>query len=206
MSDLYIATLAEMKAEVGIDDTVDDAVLTIWLLGLQGRFDARCNRKFLYSASETEYFDGGFRDLLVKRWPIDSVASIHVDADQDWEDDSELESDDYLINNRRGCIVYGVGSYAWPEGFQNVRVVYAGGFVKSDGSAAPNVDDEQLDTIRGLFFYQAGYEWRNRDTLGITQINQAGVSKQAAPAIALALKGMTLLSVVEQGLQPFSRF
>jgi hypothetical protein len=36
--------------------------------------------------------------------------------------------------------VYGYGSSPWPDGVQNIRVIYSGGFVKSDGTAATPYD------------------------------------------------------------------
>jgi len=202
---LYIATLAEVKADLGIEHTDYDAVLTEWMEGLQGRFDSFCNRVLLYSASETEYFNGGGSSLLLRRWPIESISSIIVDADQEWDADDALDSDDYRLNYRRGRIVYGTGTYKWPAGFQNIRVVYAGGFVKSDGSACTYVDATELDALRRAFFMQFGFEWRNRETLGVTQFSRDGASRQVGAGVALALKEKTLMPEVASTLTPFMR-
>ena len=202
---LYIATLAELKTMLGITDTGDDSAITQMAVAIQGRFDSHCRRQFLYAASQTEYLDGGVSELLVHRWPIASIASIIVDIDQAWSTDDALASTDYRLNMKRGKIVYGTGTYPWPEGFQNIRVVYAGGFVKSDGTAADHVEAGDLETLRRGFLMQVGYEWRNKEILGITQISQNGASVQAGAGVALALKGMTLMPEVELTLQPLKR-
>jgi len=202
---LYIMTLAEAKSILGITDTVDDATLTIWLSGLQGRFDQHCRRAFLYGENVTEYFDGGVTELLARRYPIDSVSSIIVDQDQAWSADEALDSADYVLNAVRGRVYYGTGKLPWPSGVQNIRMIYDGGFVKSDGTAATNVEDAELEALRRCFMLQANYEWRNRKILGISQVSQQGATVHQGAQVPLALKQMTLLPEVESGLQPFVR-
>jgi len=204
---LYIATLDEIKTVVGISDSTDDSLLNLWLTALQGRFETRCGRGLLYTSGVTELFDGGKSSLYPYRSPIDSVTTIHVSTDQEWDADSLLEIDDYRIDYDRGRIVYGTsGLYSWPSGLQNIRVVYAGGLIKSDQSAAPNAKDENVNALRDAYFYQAAYEWRNRERLGLADVSQNGVSVQAGSQPSLAKKGMTFLPVVEMALQRLTKF
>jgi hypothetical protein len=91
---LYIATLAEMKHELGISDSQDDMALTRAMEGLQGRLDGFLNRG-LASASQTEQiFDGDVLSLFVRSFPIESVSEIIVDQDQDWLATDVLDSED----------------------------------------------------------------------------------------------------------------
>lgn len=183
---LYIATLAEVKADLAIADTTDDAVLTRWLEGLQGRFDACCGRRFLYSSEETEILDGGVKSLFVRRWPIASMSAVAIDVDQDWTDeDNVLDSDDYIVEHRRGALLYGRGFAPWPEGRQCIRLVYAGGFVTNLGAAASYVDAYELQTLKRAFLMQGEFEWRNRRTLGLSQVSQNGTALSIAPAALL---------------------
>jgi len=196
---LYIMTLAEMKGALGIQDTRDDALLTLWMEGLQGRFDLACRRKFLYAAAAEETFDGGVSELLVKRFPIDAVASVTLDGDALSED-----ADDYTVDRQRGAIAFGIGVWPWPEGMQTIAVRYAGGFVKSDGTAAPLTDETDLSWLRRAMLMQGTYEWRNRETLGLASVGARGVNVQAAAGVALA--GQTLLPEVETVLAPLKRW
>lgn len=202
---LYIATLAEIKADLGITDADDDLTLQRWLLGLQGRFDTHCRRTFLYQAVETEIFDGGAASLYMRRWPITGVHSIKIDADQDWDAAAALSSADYVVAPRRGRIVYGRGTGNWPDGAQNIQVVYAGGFVKSDGTAAAYVDEGDLQALKRAFAMQASYEWRNRRTLGMAAVSAQGVNVQQSAGGMLSMAGQTLLPEVESALKPLVR-
>ena len=204
---LYINTIAEIKADLGIGDTTDDAVLTRWLEGLQGRIASHCGRAFLEESGRVEIFDGGYTSLLVHAWPIESVSGIVIAADQDWTDaDSALDSDDYLVNYRRGAILYGRGTSRWPGGRQLIRVTYTGGLVAADGTAASSyVETRHLQALKRAFMMQGEFEWRQRTTLGLSQISMAGASIQQGPQVTLALKGTTLVPEVQTTLHPLMR-
>jgi hypothetical protein len=178
---LYIVTLAEMKAELGLSDTADDAVLTRWMNGLQGRFDDECGRGLLRSADLEEILDGGESFLFLSRFPVESVASVHVAADQDWSDANRLAASDYILNKGRGRLMpAGIGAQ-WPQGAQNIRVVYTGGFVACDGTPAAG-QSAMPETIRRAFVMQLGFEWRNRLELGKSSVAVQGQSVQIAEA------------------------
>lgn len=179
---LYIATLAEVKGDLGIEDAKDDAVLTRHLEGLQGRLDAHCNRYFLQGSDVAENHDGGARWLLVKRWPIATVAHVYVDTDQEWNAASELETDEYRIDAVRGRLGYGTGDEAWPAGMQNIRVVYTGGFFTSAGAACSGVEEGDRQAVKGAYLLQAGFEWRHRTRLGEESVSAGGATVSLAPA------------------------
>lgn len=179
---LYIVTLAQMKLELGITDPEMDAQVTSLLEGIQGAFASHCRRTFLYSSSIEQIFDGGEVWLLARAFPIDFVASIDVDEDQSWTADSLLASTDYRISKPRGRISYGVDNEAWPDGVQNIRVVYSGGLVQADGSAAPGAEAEHVDSLRRAVRMQAAFEFRNRLSLGNQSVSAQGTSVSLAPA------------------------
>ena|GEM_PF-3294540 len=204
---LYIRTLDQMKGELGISSDDSDTELTAWLEGLQGRFDTHCRRIFLEQTSRVEIHDGGYSSLFVEAWPIESVSEILIDSDQDWSDpDNTLDSDDYLVANKRGMILYSRGNYRWPRGRLSIRTTYTGGLIASDGTAANSyVEYGHRQTLIRAFIMQAGFEWRNRETLGIMQISASGMAKQVGAGVALALKGVTLMPEVQTALQPLVR-
>jgi hypothetical protein len=140
------------------------------------------NRTLLRGVDVEELFDGGGRTILLGRWPVETIASVHVDDDQEWDADSLLESTDYRLNKTRGRLVYGSdGSVNWPDGVQNIRVVYTGGYVAA-GSTAGTGQTAMPDAIRRAFRLQAGYEWRNRTHLGQQSVSAQGVNISLAPA------------------------
>ena len=175
---LYIVTLDEMKAILGIKDIEEDAQVTALLEGLQGRFDSECNRSFLYATGISESFDGGAMWLLPKRFPIDAVTSISVN-------DDPLDAANYIVNKARGRLAYATGSIAWPKGFQNITVVYSGGMINADGSTAPNADDGDVEALRRALRMQASFEWRNRMILGQQSVSAQGINVTLAKAALL---------------------
>jgi hypothetical protein len=182
-----IVTLSEMKAELGIADAADDAALTQFMAALDGRFDSFLHRSLARGAGVIEYFDGGGRMLLLDRFPVESVASVNVSAVSDWSDATLLDAADYRLNKLRGRIVYGARqsprdeSEPWPSGVQNIRVVYTGGFV-SAGEIPAAGQAAMPQEIRGAYFMQAGFEWRNRTHLGQASVSAQGASVALAPA------------------------
>lgn len=182
---LWLVTLAELKAELGITDTTDDAVLTEWIEGLQARFDTTLERTLARAASATEYFDGGEKWLLLRRFPVESIASIYVDADAVWGADTLLDSDDYRLDAVRGRVAYGAGENLWPRGFYHIKVTYAGGYVAA-GDTPGAGQTAMPDDLRRAAFLQLGFEWRNRLNLGKQSVSQQGAAVSLAPAALLS--------------------
>ncbi len=178
-----IATLSEVKTELGIPaaDTKDDAVLTQWLTGLEGRFESYLDRSLSRLDDDVEYHSGGMFWLHVRRWPIESVASIHISAAQVWDASSLLPADYYRVDPLKGRI-HRVPDAFWPAGsFGSIRVVFTGGYVA--GGTLPSSGQYGMpDAIRRAFMMQLGFEWRNRLNLGKANVSAQGASIGLAPA------------------------
>lgn len=215
---LYIVTLAEMKAELGLTDTTDDAVLTRWMEGLQGRFDQFTNRRFLRTEGIVETFDGDESFLYLANFPVESITDLRIDPAGQFGAATVMGTDRYRLNAERGLVAYGPvpGGYAygasasgllpwpvgsgtmrWPTGFQNIRVTYTGGFVACDGTVGAG-QFAMPEAVRRGFFLQLGFEWRNRLNLGKSSVSAQGQSVQIAEA--------RWLPEVKQLLQQFMRF
>lgn len=195
---LFICTLEEIKREIGVPDSNDDTQLTEWLEGLQGRFEDFLDRPLLRTADITELHDGGERFLYLRRFPVESIASVHVDADQEWDAASLLAATDYRIDLPRGKLGYGVlGEQVWEPGVANVRVIYTGGYVAA-GTSPGAGQTAMPEGLRGCFRLQAGFEWRNRKLLGTESASAQGFSVQSAPA--------DFLPAVKTGLKIYRRF
>jgi hypothetical protein len=194
---LYIKTLQEMKEELGVKDSEDDTLITDLLEGLQARFDDFLERTLLRGVDVAEIFDGGALSLATRRFPVESVSAIYIDEDQAFGSESVLTADDYRVNYSRGRIVYQLGSSEWPDGFQNIKVVYTGGFVATDATATEGQFVMPVAVRRALSI-QASFEWRNRRNLGQQSVSGQGVNISLAPA--------KLLPEVQEALWPFKRF
>lgn len=191
---LYIVSLFEMKAELGLKDAQDDGLLGRWMEGLQGRFEEYCNRKFERVQNESEILDGGGDYLLLRRFPVEAVVTVHIDAEQSWTDGTLISASDYILNQERGRISYGISP--WPAGKQNIRVVYNGGYVPS-GRPVGTGENAMPEALRSAFIIQGEFEWRNRANFGKQSIGAQGMNVNLAPA--------KFLPIVEQTLSIFTR-
>lgn len=189
---LYIMTIGEIRNLLGINDTREDLELESWAEPLQGRLANHCRRRFFYK-TVTEDYEGGGRYLYLRRYPIDTVSSVTIGVDT-------IAVSAIEINERRGKVAYG---HVWP--MDTVTLTYTGGLIQSDGSAAPNADEEDVLSLKRAFGLQLNYEWRNRKTLGLSQVSQQGVSLQSGMQPSLAMRNMTLLPEVQSTLQPLRR-
>lgn len=215
---LYIVTLAEMKAELGLTDTADDALLTNWMNGLQGRFELFCNRKFLRAADIVEVHDGGESFLYLSAFPVEAVSKVCIDPSGRFGDETILSFDRWRFNAQRGLVAYGPvpggfsygaspsgllpwpvgsGTMPWPDGFQNIQITYTGGYVACDGTPAAG-QTAMPESLRRAFVMQLGYEFRNRLNLGKHSVAMQGQSVQIAEA--------KFLPEVKSALQQLMRF
>lgn len=194
-----ICTLAEIKADLGLADTVDDAVLQLLIDSLEGRFESHLNRSLLRTVGAVELFDGGEHCLLVARFPVETVTSVHQSADQTWDATTLLDGADgeFIVNYQRGRLYYGHGGFDWPWGVQNIRVVYTGGYVA--GGTLPGAGQTAMpDGIRHAFKLQCAFLWRNWRNLGSSGVSSQGTNINLSP--------VDLLPEVKQALAPFIRY
>ena len=93
---------------------------------------------FRQRSGRTVYYDGqGMVDLVLGRYPVVSITSLHVDLDRDFGDDTEwTEGTDFVVYKDTGILsalsseeAYGI----WPTGIQNVKIVYGYGHATVPG-------------------------------------------------------------------------
>lgn len=146
---MAIITDAEYKTYRGISGTDYDAVLAVINPAVQVRIESYCDRLFT-SASRTENYSGdGSQILIVQQWPITAITSITIDSTV------LTTATDYAIAERMNGGIYrlpfdssvGFGSVDqwgvpvrqsaigyhksphWPEGYDNIEVIYTAGYV-----------------------------------------------------------------------------
>lgn len=106
-------------------DLLDDLDFADELINQASAIAERVADRNLVAREVTEIHDGlGGTRLLLKQWPIVSVASVHVDAARNWEAGSAVTG--YYYESGPAILHYagGFGRIA-----QSVRVVYTGGLV-----------------------------------------------------------------------------
>lgn len=128
----YFTTLANVREFLGGGGTGEDALLANLIARATVEMQTWMDRA-LFQATFTEYYDGNAGPtVIVNERPIVSVTSLHDSLDQTWDATTVIAAADFaydrnpsLRNTGQVYRRYGVPFYA---GFQNVRVVYVGGY------------------------------------------------------------------------------
>ena len=146
-----LVSLSDYKTIANISGTADDARLTIILSAASTFFRRWCGRNEdtgFNTATWTEFYDGtGEESIQLREWPITSITSAQLVDDAGAL--TTLASTDYRVNLKTGVLsmlgttlgrkwveagVNGIPttnfepSPQWPEGIQNVKVIYVGGY------------------------------------------------------------------------------
>ena len=81
----------------------------------------------LVSTSRTEYYDGDGSDtLLLRAYPISTVASVYVDTERSYASTDLLDSGDYVYYSMDGTIKTDGSLLA--SGNKSIKVTYTGGY------------------------------------------------------------------------------
>lgn len=168
---MTLATLAELKGRLGITDTADDTVLTAHLQRVEDRMAAHCRREWAL-ATRTEYFTGPLGWLLLKAYPVVSIASVALDGV------ALVNGEDYTCRLDRGRIQYVANCHVWPDDAE-IAVTYRGGFAAA-GTTPGAGETAAPAALTAALLTQAEWEWRNKDVLGLKSASQSGVSVAAA--------------------------
>jgi len=173
---MALTTVSAYKTYAGITGSGSDAVLAVLLSQASAvlrRMTGRDLSNGFESASRTEYYDGKDAETIqLREWPVTSITSVkYVNDDGSTE---TIGSTEYRVNTLTGVlsmlgsvrgrfIVNATGGLNSPEfgvsprfdaGFQNVQVVYTGGY-----SSIPA--DLELAVFRLM---DVGYSQRGRDS------------------------------------------
>ena len=128
-----LASLADVKTELGITDTSADTLLTRYLNGTSAAIANYCNRKFVVETVKDEIWPdrewysfqvmGQLSDLQLTRWPVGTISAITENGD-DLVDGTDYRVDyDSGILTRLDGNLYPKPWLAWP-----VSVTYTAGF------------------------------------------------------------------------------
>ena len=120
---MAIVSLADAKTYLGVSGTDDDTLITSLVAAAQDAMEKECGRH-IESVTRTEYINGTGKRSLWLAEPAESITSIYVDSDHEWDTDTLVNSADYMLD---GCRVEYL-NHIWTIGRLNVRVIYKAGF------------------------------------------------------------------------------
>jgi uncharacterized phiE125 gp8 family phage protein len=126
MASTNLCTRDNVKSYLGLSGTAYDAVIDLLIPAASEAIEKFCGRRF-GQASYTEYRDGEAADRVVLRErPVTLVTAVWDDPDRDFDDDSRLDADEYVLEPESGIVRLRYGSFA--DGVRNVKVQYTAGY------------------------------------------------------------------------------
>lgn len=106
--------------------------------------------RILAAQDQTFQLDGhGGRTLVLGEYPINSVASVYIDADRSFGADTEVT--DYVVRSERGSLHRDKG---WPRGYLNIEVTANVGF-----AAVPADLEESVIQLVGYWLDSPAINW-----------------------------------------------
>jgi len=127
---MALTTHSRVKEYLGIkaDDASKDAMLAEFVERVSAAISTRCKRVFEFESGITEYDDGDgvMSQLMVRRYPIVSVASLYDDPDRAYGSATLIAATEYTVDKGWGLIQ--LDGFRFLKGLQSVKVVYDGGY------------------------------------------------------------------------------
>ncbi len=123
-----IVSSTAMASILGITaGTADETVMDELINEASIYIRTTTGRSTIMATALTEYYDGdGTATLLTRSWPINSVTSLYVDVDRAYGTDTEIDSDDIVIDNTIGGIK--LDGDIFTPGIASVKLIYDAGW------------------------------------------------------------------------------
>lgn len=115
---MALATLEEVKAALGVEGDGDDAQLTAMIDAASAAIE-RITEATFEQTEATETCDGGEQAILLRRYPVVSIAAV---ADRF----TGAAVAGYDLDEEAGLLFYGQGG-VWPGGSRRFAVAYTAG-------------------------------------------------------------------------------
>ena len=162
-----LCTRDNVKTYLGLSGTTHDSVIDDLIASASEAIENYCGRQFAVT-SHTEYHDGqGSGSVVLQYRPVTAVSGVWDDPARDFEDDSLIESDDYVLDSEGGIIRLLSGA-TFSHGVRNVKVSYSAGY-----SAVPK------DVTQACIMLIAAWFLRGREGAdGLRGRTVEGVSQQ----------------------------
>jgi hypothetical protein len=192
-----LTTLETIKSRLRIDafDTGDDILLNRFLRHASARIEMECNRRFARLEGATDQFPGDATDLIVTRYPVETVSGFELKTNEriGWE---TVDDVDYLL--RPGGVIR-LAEILGAES-QVLRVTYTGGYVLPGDTPAPG-QTALPDDLEQACVEQIAFWYQRREQLGIVNFSgEGGTIKlpgnpDLLPQVSAVLKRYTRLSL-----------
>jgi hypothetical protein len=171
-----LVTKSEYKTYMGITSTNSDAEIDFLIPKVSDLVKSYCRRTFVdfYSDIKIEYFDGGFKELLLKESPLVTIASVQYSADYGKTYTTLVKFTDWVI---KGDSVVSLAPGGFPEVINGYKVSYFGGYDPIPG-------DLKLAVLDLIEYYSRnnGAVHTSRDlNPNTTQINYVSSTNLPAP-------------------------
>jgi uncharacterized phiE125 gp8 family phage protein len=175
-----LATLAVVKAALGITGTEEDLALRPLITNASVAIATACNRTLVAETVEQTFrSSGGRRGLMLARYPVASITSIMEGGLTLTADDYELDTDSGLVErlsgDRHSC---------WSSG--TITVTYVAGY---DIDEVPADFVQAVVTLIAQYRSQAGRDplLRAVDVVDIERLEYFPTTAAGLPAPVLAL-------------------
>ena len=171
-----LVTKAEYKTYMGITSTNSDTEIDFLIPKVSDLVKSYCRRSFVDYVSDikVEYFDGGFKTLLLKETPLVSVASVTYSADYGKTYSALTKFTDWVI---KGDSIVSLTPGGFPEAINGYKVSYFAGYETIPG-------DLKLAVLDLIEYYSRnnGAVHSSRDlNPNTTQINYVSTTNLPAP-------------------------
>lgn len=129
---MALETLSNIKLALGVAGTDDDTLLARLQASADSYIQTFCGRTFL-GGTFTEDHPSGAKVLFLRNYPVTAVSEVKVDAAREFDAESVIDADRYILHPDRGVLECTDGSFVptlpgWditPKHFPGaVRVTY----------------------------------------------------------------------------------
>jgi len=158
-----LARLSLLKERLGIAayETRYDKLLNYFITMTSDRFERECRRFFKRVENFGEEFPADETELLVSRYPIETIYSLQIKRSEEngWE---SLNDIDYIV--RQQCVV----SLSRPPGsyLEQLKLTYTGGYILP-GEPCQSGQTPLPQDLETACVEQAAYLFQNRERLGL---------------------------------------
>lgn len=180
-----------------------DAAITSIGKGVAKLFDKYSARIFERAVGTTDQCSADRRVWIVRRYPLESVASVEQRDSMTggWQ---ALTVNDVILNRDDGIGLLKFGAMQGTH-LSQLRITYTGGYwfdTSEDGSGVLPVGATQLpDDVKEAWLMQCAEVWEKKDKLG-TGITGSG----GATFVAQLLAGLEMVPMVKSMLYGYTRY